>query len=86
MIIGEVSDGKIKFVTQGVNADNFVEMVNDALITAYNVPPEYCDVIKNSKTFNPTPTEYKKLCDLSIKKSSFGTNKITEQELKPALA
>lgn len=81
MIVGEVSDGKKRFMTQGRDANDFVSMVNDALITAYNISSEYCDGIKRSRAFLPSLEEYKKLENLNIKKSKFGIVKIAEKEL-----
>lgn len=81
MIVGEVSDGKKRFMTQGKNADDFVDMVNDALMTIYDIPREYCEVISRSISFLPDSEEREKLENLNIKRSKFGINKIAEKEL-----
>jgi hypothetical protein len=60
-IIGEISDNSHKFMTQGIGAEDFVEMVNDAIYTAYDVPEDYLDAIKSKKTFCPNSEERKRL-------------------------
>ncbi len=74
-IVGSVvADGK-KFVTQGLNADEFIEMVNDAVITVFDIPEDYIDAINKSKAYSPTAEEYKRLNDNKISHSSFGSKK-----------
>ncbi len=84
MIVGEVSDGKKRFMTQGRNADDFIFMVNDALMTIYDIPKEYCEVISRSIRFLPNHREREKLENLDVKRSKFGINKIAEKELVTA--
>lgn len=74
-IIGNVVANGKKFMTQGLNADEFIEMVNDAVITVFNIPENYVDVINKSKAYSPTEEEYKKLNDNRISHSSFGFKK-----------
>lgn len=74
-IVGRVAaDGK-KFMTQGLNVDEFVEMVNDAVITVFDIPEDYINVINKSKAYLPTAEEYKRLNDNKISHSSFGSRK-----------
>ena len=84
LIIGEVNDGKKKFFTQGKDADNFIIMVNDALITAYNIPQDYFEFVRKSKMFSPKPDERRRLENIKIKKATFGSKKIPEKELSIA--
>jgi len=72
LIIGEINDGKKKFFTQGKDADDFIIMVNDALITAYNIPQDYFEFIRKSKMFSPKPNERRILENIKIKKATFG--------------
>jgi hypothetical protein len=66
-IIGKVIAGNNEFITQGKSADDFVEMVNDAIYTSFGIPLEYIDAIRNARPYYP-PTEIRKqLEDLSIK-------------------
>jgi hypothetical protein len=75
-IVGEVEvDDKHKFMTQGLNADDFVEMVNDSVITYFDIPKNYINLIKSAKTYKPSTFEQKQLADLSIKNSSFAFKK-----------
>jgi hypothetical protein len=74
-IIGTVSDGKNEFVTQGRNADEFIEMVNDAVLAVYDIPSEYIDALRRIKTYNPPAEERIKLGDLSVMSSVFGNAK-----------
>lgn len=66
-IVGRVSAGDNKFVTQGKSADDFVEMVNDAIYTSFGIPLEYFEDIRNVKPFYPPIEERRKLEDLNIK-------------------
>lgn len=72
MIIGKVmADGK-EFMTQGANADEFVEMVNESIITVFDVPYEYFDIIKQSRSYSPPSEEYEKLKTPSVLRGSIG--------------
>ncbi len=74
-IVGEVSDGKHTFVTQGRNTDEFVEMVNDALLTIYNIPRQYQDVVRLAKTYEPPLEVRKQLEDTTILTANFSSHK-----------
>ena len=83
MIVGTVNAGGKEFVTQGTDADDFIRMVNESLITVFNVPQNYFSVIKQAKTYNPNPAERKLLEDMSVTKSTFGLVK-SDKDLKLA--
>ena len=69
-IVGEVNaDGK-HFFTQGKNADDFLEMVNDAVITVFDVPNQYYNVVRQVRTYTPPAEELEKLGNISIKNSA----------------
>ncbi|MEK7643979.1 MAG: hypothetical protein AAB390_01605 [Patescibacteria group bacterium] len=72
-IIGNVTAGDKKFITQGLNTDDFVRMVNESLVVVYDIPQNYTDLILKNKPFAPSVEERKKLDDISIMKSSFGS-------------
>lgn len=74
-IIGKVKSGDNEFVTQAKDANEFVEMVNDALITVYNIPRNYLEVIKSAKTYSPTQEEWDDLNNTSIRKCTLGFKK-----------
>ncbi len=63
MIIGEVTAGDKKFMTQGKDASDFVEMVNDAVYTVYEIPRDYLGIIKESHSFSPKEHILKVLSD-----------------------
>lgn len=72
MIIGTVNAGDKEFMTQGADADDFIRMVNESLITVFNVPQDYFSIIKKAKTYNPNPAERKLLEDMNVAKSTIG--------------
>lgn len=72
-IIGNVTAGNKKFVTQGLDADDFIRMVNESLILTFDIPQNYIDLILKNKLFTPSIEERKKLDNISVKKSSFGS-------------
>lgn len=80
-IIGKVTAGNNKFVTQGKSADDFVEMVNDAIYTSFGVPLEYIDEIKKARPFYPPIEVRRQLEDLNIKGNtlSIERNKLAMQ-------
>lgn len=61
MIVGTVKAGNHEFYTQGKDADDFIEMVNDAVYTVYEIPFEYLDVIERLKPFSPSLEQRKAL-------------------------
>lgn len=70
MIIGKVvSDGK-EFSTQGRNPEEFIEMVNDALYTVYDIPFDYIDAISASKAFFPKGAALQDLFNGNVSQSS----------------
>ena len=75
MIIGRIEAGDKKFMTQGTSADDFIKMVNESLITAFNIPEDYFDIIKQTKTYNPPAHILEELKDKNVIQKSFGLNK-----------
>ncbi|MFA5813578.1 MAG: hypothetical protein WC862_03655 [Patescibacteria group bacterium] len=71
-IIGNVTAGDKTFVTQGVDTDDFIRMVNESTILAFDIPRGYIDLILKNKLFSPPIEDRKKLEDLSVERSSFG--------------
>lgn len=68
-IVGNIKAGDQEFMTQGLNGDDFIEMVNDAVYTMFDIPEDYIDVIEKAKTFQPPVEERKKLEDQSVQSS-----------------
>lgn len=68
-IIGKIDADGTKLITQAVSAKEFVDMVNEAVLAAYDIPEQYFEVLKG-KRFEPTPEQFKKLNDLAVKKSN----------------
>lgn len=83
MIVGKVQAGDKEFVTQGKNAEDFIRMVNMSIITAYNIPDDYFDIIYQTRTYAPSQAERDLLGDRSVTSHSFGLVK-NEQEFKVA--
>jgi hypothetical protein len=61
MIVGQVIAGDKEFYTQGRNADEFIEMVNDAIYTAYEIPFGYIDAVSSARAFRPKEDELRAL-------------------------
>ncbi len=80
-IIGTVKTDDREFVTQGISAGDFIEMVNESLIVSYDIPRDYADIVKKAKVFVPSAEELEKLRDPSIKSANFGIKRL---ELKLA--
>src|SRR3990167_5340378 len=51
MIIGKVNAGGKEFMTQGVDADDFIKMVNQSIVTVFNIPENYLDIVSQTKTY-----------------------------------
>ena len=71
-IVGWITTDDNEFMTQGRDAKDFIDMVNDAVYTVYNIPKDYVDVILKSKAYNPPLQEMEKLYDGSITESAIG--------------
>jgi len=52
-IIGNIKAGESRFVTQGLDAEDFIDMVNDAVITVFGLPKQYYDVIRRTHAYAP---------------------------------
>lgn len=61
IIIGRVKTDEYEFVTQGVDGNDFIEMVNDSLVSVYDIPQDYINLIKNSHAYKPKKEEMEKL-------------------------
>jgi len=68
-IIGNIKAGESRFVTQGLDAEDFIDMVNDAVITVSGVPKQYYDVIRQTHTYMPPKEQVEQLRNVSIKKA-----------------
>lgn len=68
-IVGTIKTDGQEFPTQGVNPDDFIEMVNDAVYAMFDIPDEYIDLIKTIRTYSPPLEEKQKLQDTSVKGS-----------------
>lgn len=53
MIVGTIVADNFEFATQGEGPAEFIDMVNDAVATSYNIPESYRDEIKKFHTFIP---------------------------------
>ena len=80
-IVGEVKGGGKKFITQGKNANDFINMVNESLIVCNDIPHEYIEILSNFIKFVPKPREKKALKNASVSNGTFGIVKINEKSL-----
>jgi len=74
-IVGTISDGKEVYYTQGKGADDFVNMVNDAVYTMHEIPKEYYGIISQCRAYNPNKAEKERLGLKNVKSSSFSIEK-----------
>ncbi|MDD2785504.1 MAG: hypothetical protein PHS79_01265 [Patescibacteria group bacterium] len=75
MIVGKVLAGDKQFMTQGKDADDFIRMVNMSVVTAFNIPEDYFDIVNQTRTYTPPDTEKVFLGDKSVAGRSFGIAK-----------
>ncbi|TSC66041.1 MAG: hypothetical protein G01um101477_247 [Candidatus Doudnabacteria bacterium Gr01-1014_77] len=74
-IIGEVEAGELKFRTQGKNVDDFIEMVNDAIIRLNNIPEEYINTVRSFQAYTPSVEERAKLADAAVESAKIFAKK-----------
>ncbi len=75
-IIGEVEADGYKFMTQGTNAEEFIEMVNDALLAVYEIPKDYVDFFCKIRRYEPSREQKSVLMNRNISKAEFGVKKM----------
>jgi hypothetical protein len=83
-IIGEIHIDKKKYLTQGKNAEDFIDMVNDLVVDVFDVPKDYVGMVKSHHTYSPPKSEEKKLKDTSVSRANFGFRKKTKECLRYA--
>ncbi|MCR4314619.1 MAG: hypothetical protein NUV84_05240 [Candidatus Uhrbacteria bacterium] len=69
-IIGEIHVGGHTFYTQGRSAQEFVEMVNDAIYAAYEIPVKYAKQLGGNYRLSPSMEEFNRLSNVTVKKST----------------
>ncbi|MCX6746494.1 MAG: hypothetical protein NTX00_05825 [Candidatus Parcubacteria bacterium] len=77
-IIGKITADGHDFMTQGKDARDFIDMVNDAVFSVYEIPKQYFDVL-NAKRFYPKQEALMKLNDNKI---SFGEINLEKELVK----
>jgi len=70
-IVGKIEVENEKYNVQGKSAKEFVEMVNDTLYAAYEIPSQYISALGGLQRVFPPKEEFKKLNNEAVKKSSF---------------
>lgn len=83
-IIGEIYIDDKKYYTQGKDSEDFIAMVNDLAIAVCEIPKDYIEIIKNCRTYEPSPQEREKLENIRINRSMFGFRKKRKECLKYA--
>jgi len=83
-IIGKVKADDKEFITQGKNAVDFIRMVNESVVAAFNIPAEYSEAVLQSYSFPPTPEALRELNDSSVQSASFGFSAPAKKALQPA--
>lgn len=69
---------KHEFFTQGQSAQDFIEMVNDAIYAYYEIPFEYTKYLGGYGRYTPPATQMQQLKDEHISKSFIGEFKKKE--------
>ncbi|MEK7083920.1 MAG: hypothetical protein AAB932_01675 [Patescibacteria group bacterium] len=82
-IVGRITAGDASFLTQARSADEFIEMVNDALFTVYEIPREYASLLMRHKRFEPNQEQFARLADASVPSARIG---FSRPQLKRQLA
>ncbi|MBI2637098.1 MAG: hypothetical protein HYW81_02810, partial [Parcubacteria group bacterium] len=82
-LVGRITAGDASFMTQARSADEFIEMVNDALFTVYEIPRAYADVLMRHKRFEPSSGQLARLEDASVPGARIG---FSRPKLKRQLA
>ena len=77
-IVGWITAGDNEFMTQGYSAKDFIDMVNDAVYTYYEIPEDYVNVLSKFKSYSPPLKEVKRLENNDITEYSFGFKKNEE--------
>jgi len=73
-IIGRIDAEGYKFMTQAISAKEFIEMVNDAILSIYEIPKEYFSSLEG-KLFIPTDEEFQRLNNEAVRKSKMDFKK-----------
>lgn len=71
-IVGHVNVDGYEFTTQGKNAKDFINMVNDAIYAIYEIPPQYIPYLGGYQRYFPKPDQLELLKDKSITNSTLG--------------
>ena len=71
-IVGWVKEDGNEYMTQGMNAKDFIEMVNDVVYTMHDIPEEYRLAMKS---YSPNERAMRALKDNSIKSASIQVEK-----------
>ncbi|MFH1047625.1 MAG: hypothetical protein V1738_04950 [Patescibacteria group bacterium] len=78
-IVGEIKIGNDSLMTQGRTAKEFVEMVNDTIYAAYDIPVKYAEALGGAYRITPSAEEFSRLNDIAVQKSrmDFGYIEVT---------
>jgi len=77
-IVGDIATEDYTFSTQGKNGDDFIEMVNDAVFTMYDVKKDHIDLLKKFYYIKPrNEEEMEKLKAKKIHSSMFEYAQVT---------
>lgn len=74
-IIGVIKEDGKTYMTQAKSGDEFIEMVNDAVYTACNIPENLKDSLGAFKAYEPPEDARKKLGDLSVHKAEISVRR-----------
>jgi hypothetical protein len=77
-IVGEVETNGKSFTTQGINADDFIDMVNDVILVMERIPQKDIDFMRQYKAYSPPADELAKLKNLNINSAFISLKKSKE--------
>lgn len=83
-IVGRIYAEGEQFMTQAKSADEFIEMVNDTLYAAYEIPVAYIPYLGGLNRFKPPVEAYEKLNDAAVHKSNISLKHNVKQVVPAA--
>lgn len=80
-IVGNIEADGERFMTQGRNAEEFIDMVNETIYAVYNIPEAYHSVLLQKRKYRPDPQEYERLKDEDVRSNSLAMKKAPSPKL-----
>lgn len=79
-IVGDIKTDDKNCITQAYTPSEFVSMVNDAIMTVYDIPEEYHTILRRYKAYQPPPEQWAQLNNQTVQKGLFGSERIKQSQ------